>query len=119
MPGVFFSVGKSLCDLRDLVGNGNALVAQLLESLEIIDVLADLLSLVSGNVAVELFAFVKGLQIKIGTLGKGFIALCFGKNLLAKSAAPEAVNRLKFTEESFTLCGELFDSVSHGGVISN
>jgi hypothetical protein len=104
--------------LRDLVGEGDALVAQLLEALEIIDVLADLGSFVRGDVAVELFAFMKGLQIKIGALGNGFIAPLFGKNLLAESATPEAINRFEFTEESFSLCGELFDGVWHGCVIS-
>jgi hypothetical protein len=119
MAGVFFSVGESLGDLRNLVGDGNALVAQLLEALEIIGMLADLLSLVSRNVAVELFAFMKPLQIKIGTLCNGFIALFLGKNLLAESAAPEAINRLEFSDESFSLCGELFNGVWHGAVISN
>ena len=118
MAGVFFSVGESLGHPRELVGDGNALVAQLLEALEIVGVLAHLLSLVSRNVAVELFAFMKALQIKIGTMCDGFIALFLGKNLLAESAAPEAINRLEFFDESFSLCGELFDGVWHGEVIS-
>lgn len=117
-PGVFFSVGKALGDLRDLVSDGDALVAQLLEALEIIDVLADLWSFVRGNMAVELFAFVKGLQIKVRTLGNDFITPLFGKNLLAEGATPEAINGFEFIDEGFPLCGELFDSVWHGGIIS-
>jgi len=102
-----------------LVGEGDALVAQLLEALEIINVLADLGSFVGGNVAVELFAFMVGLQIKIGALGNGFIAPLFGKNLLAERATPEAINGFEFGDESFSLSGELFDGVGHKEVISN
>ena len=71
-------------------------------------------SFFGGNVAVELFAFMIGLQIKIGALSNGFIALLLGKNLLAEGATPEAINRFEFADKSFSLCGELFDGVWHG-----
>lgn len=101
-----------------MIGDGDALVAQLLETFEIINVLADLWSLVRRNVSVELLALMKALQIKIGALGHGFIARFPGKNLLTESAAPQAVNRLEFTEKSVSLRGELFKGVWNGSVIS-
>jgi hypothetical protein len=101
-----------------LIGKGDALVAQLLETFKIIHVMADFLGFVRRNVSVELLALMKALQIKIGALGHGFIARFPGKNLLAESAAAQAVNGFEFREESVSLCGELFNGVWHGIIIS-
>jgi hypothetical protein len=57
-----------------LICESNTLVGQLLETLEVLDMLADILSFVSGDVRVELFAFMKALQVKIRALGDSFIA---------------------------------------------
>jgi hypothetical protein len=100
--------------LGDLIGEGDALIAQVLKAFEIIDVLLDLWGFVGRDVAVEFFAFVEALQIEIRALGHCFAALFLGKNLAAESAAPQAVNGLELGHESLTMRGKLFDCVWHG-----
>jgi hypothetical protein len=100
--------------LSDLIGNGDALIAQLLKAFKVLDVLLDLMGFVGGDVAVEFFAFVEALQIEIRTLGHRFAVLFPGKHLAAESAAPQAVNGLELGNESLTPRGKLFDGIWHG-----
>lgn len=67
--GVFFTLGQSLGNLGDLIGDADALVGQILEPFEIFHMLSDFLSFACGNVGIELLAFVKALQIEIGPKG--------------------------------------------------
>jgi len=104
--------------LGHLIGDGNALVGQLLESFEVADVLLDLGGLAGGHTPAELFAFVKPLEDEIGALSEGLAIPPFGVNLAAEAAPAEAVDALKLGQKRSALGGELINRIWHGVVVS-
>jgi len=104
--------------LGHLIGDGNALVGQLLESFEVADVLLDLGGLAGGDTPAELFAFVKPLKEEIGALGMGLPVPLLGVGLATEAAAAEAVDRLKLGQKRSALGDELIHWIGHGVVVS-
>jgi len=104
--------------LGHLIGDGHALVGQLLESFEVADVLLDLGGLAGGHTPAELFALVKPLEDEIGALSEGLTIALFGVNLAAEAAPAEAVDGLKLGQKRSALGGELINGIWHGLVVS-
>ena len=96
MPGVFFTVRPGFAQLCDLVSQADALISQVLETLEIIHMPLNLWGLLGGNALAELLALVKALQNVIRALGQSQSGQFLGVNLPAETAPAQPVDGFEF-----------------------
>jgi hypothetical protein len=104
--------------LRDLVSQADALIGQVLETFEIIDVLLHLIGLLSRNAPAELFASIKALQNVIRALGESQSGQFPGVNLSAQAAPAQPVNGFEFCQEGVAIGGKLVNFVWHDHIVS-
>lgn len=97
-----------------MIGDGNALIGQILKAFKVLDLLPDLAGLCSGHTLAELFTFVKPLQDKVGALSAGHSGPLLGVNLAAEAATAEAVDGLKLGQKRVALGSQLIDFIRHG-----
>jgi hypothetical protein len=107
-----------LGQLSQFIGGTHALVGQLLETLEVVDLLLNPMGLRGGHALAELLAFVKALQNEVGALSAVLAGLVFGIDLPAQAAAAQALDGLKLGQKGLALGGQLFDLIWHGYIVS-
>ena len=114
MPGVFFRLGRATFQTSNSVRNFNKLICQVFESLIIGDLVSNLLSVIGLNALRAFGSFQKTLQNEIGSQ-PDFLTITFAiKELLTKTASPEAIDGLDFLKDLISFEFQFSDGIGHG-----